>query len=178
MRRRCFFRLFALLAAPPWAAAQGEAPPAPQLARSYRGGLHLPDWLVSEKYDGVRAWWDGQALYSRTGRRLPAPAWFTEGWPRMALDGELWAGRGAFEQAQSAAARQQPDDAAWRGLRFMAFDAPRHGGPATPFAERLTALQAAIGRAGRPTLQAVPQRRVATEAELLAWLREVTRGGG
>ena len=79
MRRRRFFRLFALLAAPPWAAAQGEAPPAPQLARSYRGGLHLPDWLVSEKYDGVRAWWDGQALYSRTGRRLPAPAWFTEG---------------------------------------------------------------------------------------------------
>ena len=63
MRRRRFFRLFALLAAPPWAAAQGEAPPAPQLARSYRGGLHLPDWLVSEKYDGVRAWWDGQALY-------------------------------------------------------------------------------------------------------------------
>ena len=43
MRRRRFFRLFALLAAPPWAAAQGEAPPAPQLARSYRDGLHLPE---------------------------------------------------------------------------------------------------------------------------------------
>ena len=53
------------------------------------------------------------------------------------MDGELWAGRGRFEQAQSAAARQQPDDAAWRALRYMVFDVPAHPGT---FDERLRAL--------------------------------------
>ncbi len=180
MRRRFLLRLLCLPALPLafGAGAQEKRPPEPQLARSYRGGLHWPDWLVSEKYDGVRAWWDGQALYSRTGRRMAAPAWFTQGWPRMAIDGELWAGRGAFERAQSAAARQQPDDAAWRGLQLMAFDAPMAGGPFAPFARRLAALQEAVKKANRPTLQAVPQRRVASEAQLMAWLDEVVRGGG
>lgn len=175
LRRRALLAWLALplplLARPP----EDPLPPTPQLARTYRSGLHLPDWLVSEKYDGVRALWDGQTLRSRTGRELPAPAWFTQGWPPIALDGELWAGRGAFEQVQAAVARQQPDNAAWQRLRFMAFDAPASGGP---FSSRLAALQEAVKKAGRPTLQAAPQRRLAHESQLQAWLAEVVRGGG
>ena len=175
LRRRALLAWLALplplLARPP----EDPLPPTPQLARTYRSGLHLPDWLVSEKYDGVRALWDGQTLRSRTGRELPAPAWFTQGWPPIALDGELWAGRGAVEQVQAAVARQQPDNAAWQRLRFMAFDAPASGGP---FSSRLAALQEAVKKANLPTLQAAPQRRLAHESQLQAWLAEVVRGGG
>ena len=34
-------------------------------------------WVMSEKLDGVRGYWDGKALLSRQGLPLPAPAYFT-----------------------------------------------------------------------------------------------------
>ena len=149
--------------------------PALLLAGRYRPGIDLRDWWVSEKYDGVRAHWDGRQLRTRGGERIAAPAWFTAGWPALPMDGELWAGRGRFEHAQSAAAREQPDDAQWRALRYMVFDLPAHPGS---FDERLAALRAAASARDHTWIQAVPQRKVAGDAELQALLREVVRGGG
>ena len=149
--------------------------PALLLAGRYRPGIDLRDWWVSEKYDGVRAHWDGRQLRTRGGERIAAPAWFTAGWPALPMDGELWAGRGHFEHAQSAAAREQPDDAQWRALRYMVFDLPAHPGS---FDERLAALRAAVSALNHTWVQAVPQRKVAGDAELQALLREVVRGGG
>ena len=149
--------------------------PALLLAGRYRPGIDLRDWWVSEKYDGVRAHWDGRQLRTRGGERIAAPAWFTAGWPALPMDGELWAGRGHFEHAQSAAAREQPDDAQWRALRYMVFDLPAHPGS---FDERLAALRAAVSALNHTWAQAVPQRKVAGDAELQALLREVVRGGG
>ena len=149
--------------------------PALLLAGRYRPGIELRDWWVSEKYDGVRAHWDGRQLRTRGGERIAAPAWFTAGWPALPMDGELWAGRGRFEHAQSAAAREQPDDAQWRALRYMVFDLPAHPGS---FDERLAALRAAVSALDHTWVQAVPQRKVAGDAELQALLREVVRGGG
>ena len=83
---------------PAWVEA---APPPLWLAQMYRPGLPLADYWVSEKFDGVRGYWDGTALISRGGERIPAPAWFTQGWPSTPMDGELWAGRGRFSHAQS-----------------------------------------------------------------------------
>jgi ATP-dependent DNA ligase len=59
--------------------------------------IDLSRYWVSEKYDGVRACWDGSQLLSRAGNVIHAPAWFTARWPTTPLDGELWAGRGRFE---------------------------------------------------------------------------------
>ena len=129
--------------------------PALLLAGRYRPGIDLRDWWVSEKYDGVRAHWDGRQLRTRGGERIAAPAWFTAGWPALPMDGELWAGRGRFEHAQSAAAREQPDDAQWRALRYMVFDLPAHPGS---FDERLAALRAAVSALDLTWVQAVPQR--------------------
>ena len=159
------------------AVAQGAFADAPALllAGRYRPGIDLRDWWVSEKYDGVRAHWDGRQLRTRGGERIAAPAWFTAGWPALPMDGELWAGRGRFEHAQSAAAREQPDDAQWRALRYMVFDLPAHPGS---FDERLAALRAAVSALDHTWVQAVPQRKVAGDAELQALLREVVRGGG
>ena len=159
------------------AVAQGAFAEAPALllAGRYRPGIDLRDWWVSEKYDGVRAHWDGRQLRTRGGERIAAPAWFTAGWPALPMDGELWAGRGRFEHAQSAAAREQPDDAQWRALRYMVFDLPAHPGS---FDERLAALRAAVSALNHTWIQAVPQRKVAGDAELQALLREVVRGGG
>lgn len=152
-------------------------PPALSQAEVYREGeVELADYWVSEKYDGVRAYWDGRQLWTRGGEPIRAPAWFTAGWPSdQPLDGELWAGRGAFEQASGAARRQEPDDAQWRLLRYLVFDLPRHPGS---FTERLKALNALIPSIGHPWVQAVEQVRVADTAALQARLAAVVAAGG
>lgn len=168
--------LAAWLGGPPaLAAAIAKEPPALLLANVWRQGLPLEDYWVSEKYDGVRGYWDGQRLLSRTGRAIAAPAWFTEGWPATPMDGELWAGRGRFAHAQAVTAQSLPDDAAWRRMRFMVFDLPAAAGS---FDERLPALRAAVARIGQPWVQAVEQRKLASEAELAQLLASVVRGGG
>jgi len=100
--------------------------------------LDPSDYWISEKYDGIRAYWNGRDLLTRSGHRIRAPAWFTHGWPHEPLDGELWIGRGRFEALSSIVRDAIPDDAAWRQVRFMAFDLPAHSGP---FTQRLNRLQ-------------------------------------
>ena len=158
-----------------WVPANAAPPPALLLAQVYRPGMDLQDYWVSEKYDGVRGYWDGSALRTRGGETVHAPAWFTAGWPTTALDGELWAGRGQFAQAHSTTRQQQPGDVAWRQMRFMVFDLPAHGGT---FDQRLPALNVLVEGLHQPWVQAVPQRRVANDAALQALLHRTVRAGG
>ena len=58
-------------------------------------------WWMSEKLDGMRAWWTGSSFISRAGNAINAPSWFTAALPKVPLDGELWCGRGQFTQAVS-----------------------------------------------------------------------------
>lgn len=157
------------------AAVSAPATPALMLANVYRPGVNLDDYWVSEKFDGVRGYWDGAKLLTRGGERVNAPPWFTAGWPRVALDGELWAGRGQFPKAVSTARQQTPNDEAWRGMRFMVFDLPAHGGP---FTERIVALNGVISRIKQPWVQAVPQSKVAGHPVLLALLDKTVQDGG
>ena len=163
--------LAALTTPQPWAADV----PALLLANVYRPGMRLADYWVSEKYDGVRGYWDGHTLRTRGGETVAAPAWFTAGWPDTPMDGELWAGRGRFSHAQSTVRQQQPDDAAWREMRFMVFDLPAHGGT---FDQRLPALNKLVESLDQPWVQAVPQQRVASDAALQKLLLRTVRAGG
>ena len=172
--RRFLSITLALLAAPAGAASQPELP-APTLAGVYREGFDLTRYWVSEKLDGVRARWDGAALYSRRGNRLHAPPWFVEGFPAEPLDGELWLGRGTFEKLSGVVRRAVPDDDAWRGVRFMVFDLPAH--PAD-FDGRLRRLRELFAGIASPRLGLVEQFRVADHTELLAALDRVVALGG
>lgn len=165
------------LAWPALATASGTATAAPavMLAKVYRPGIALQAYWLSEKYDGLRAVWDGRQLRSRGGETIAAPAWFTAQWPVEPLDGELWAGRGRFEETLSTVRRQTPDDEAWRRVRYMVFDMPAHPGT---FTERIAAYHAQVQRIGQPWVQAVPQERVASHDELMVRLDRVVREGG
>lgn len=158
-----------------WPLAAQAAPPPLMLAGVYRPGMRLDGCWVSEKYDGMRAYWDGQALWSRGGERIVAPPWFTVGWPAVPLDGELWAGRGRFEFTVSTVRRQQPDSAAWRAIRFMVFDLPARPGT---FDERLAALRRLLLRPEVPWLLPVPQQRATTHVALMTRLQRTVRGRG
>src|SRR5882724_11541758 len=93
------------------------------LAESWDNATDLSEWWMSEKLDGVRAYWDGKQFLSRQGNRYHAPAWFTGGLPLEPLDGELWIGRKKFQRTVSIVRRQDESDL-WKELTYVVFDAP------------------------------------------------------
>jgi len=153
------------------------APPPLQLAEVLHDGddIELSAYWVSEKLDGVRGYWDGTALWTRGGTRIAVPASFTAGWPRVPLDGELWAGRGRFALASSIVRRSDADEQAWQALRFCIFDLPAEPGP---FDARLTKLRALFAQGLPTTLMLVEQFRVATPAALRARRDAIVAQGG
>ncbi|MBC7649306.1 MAG: DNA ligase [Vitreoscilla sp.] len=159
--------------ATPVSLAQPSKPPL-MLANVYHPGVQLADYWVSEKYDGVRGFWDGQKLLTRGGQAINAPAWFTANWPATPMDGELWAGRGQFQKAVSTVRQQTPDESAWRGIQFMVFDLPAEPGT---FNERLSSLNTVVGKLAVPWVQAVPQSKVASHAALQTQLKQITKLG-
>ncbi len=154
--------------------ADGHAPLF-TLAKHYHDDIDVTRYWVSEKLDGVRAYWNGQQLVSRGGHFYPAPTWFAEGFPPQALDGELWIGRGRFEDVLSTVRDSTPDEHAWRQVRFMVFDLPLAG---LPLSERLSRLIALLDRYPSPFLQPLAQSRVTDKAQLMARLQRVVAAGG
>ena len=179
MQRRFLLLVIGLALAAPLqsvAAAPGQVvAPALMLANVYRDGTVLADYWVSEKYDGLRGYWDGQALWTRGGERIAVPAWFTAGWPKVPMDGELWAGHGQFAKAMSTVRQQTPNDDAWRALRFMVFDLPAHGGT---FTERIPELNGMVSRIDQLWVQAVVQSKVASPQALRSLLARTVKNGG
>ena len=171
--RACLVLLLCLVL---FAPAPGSAqPPALMLATDYQPGVPVAEYWVSEKFDGVRGHWDGRALWTRGGSRIDAPGWFVAGWPEVALDGELWIGRGRFDEVSGIVRARHRDEAAWRQVRFMVFDLPGHPGG---FDQRLLRLRALLAGAGVAWLQPVPQQRFADAAALQARLQAVVAAGG
>ncbi len=162
---------FSLTAA--FVSASGGAPEV-TLASIYKGGTDVSSYLVSEKLDGVRAYWDGEKLVSRRGNVFFPPDWFTKGFPSEPMDGELWVARNSFERTVSIVRRGAPHNG-WKDVKYMVFDLPgRKGG----FQKRFKVLERVIGAAGNSRLRATRQFRVSGEAELMRELERVTASGG
>jgi DNA ligase-1 len=155
--------------------AQPAAVPALLLANVYNQQIDPTLYLVSEKYDGVRALWDGTTLRFRSGRTVPAPAWFTAKLPKQALDGELWLGRGQFDALSTIVRREVALDDEWKQVRFMVFELPDAPGS---FAERALTIRDLVQRTGWAQLQAVEQTRVADRKALQRRLADTVAGGG
>lgn len=159
----------------PMAALAAEAAPELLLAREAKPAQSPAGYLVSEKFDGVRALWDGRRLRFRGGGEVKAPAWFTAALPTQALDGELWLGRGRFDELSALVRREQPVDAEWRSVRYLVFELPAAPGS---FAQRAEALRALVAKAQQPALQAVEQRLLPDAQALAQRLNEVVAQGG
>jgi DNA ligase-1 len=152
-----------------------EAAPGLMRASPYHPGIDVAAHWVSEKLDGVRARWREGQLITRSGWLVNAPAAFMHGWPEVELDGELWAGRGRFEQTSATVRRYAGNDTDWHTLRFMVFDLPGHPGA---FSDRWLALQSLANAFASPTWGLVAQTRLANAAELQAHLAQVVAEGG
>ncbi|HEY7086765.1 MAG TPA: DNA ligase [Tepidisphaeraceae bacterium] len=121
------------------AEAEAKAKAAPVLlAETWDGNLDPSGWWMSEKLDGVRAYWDGSKFLSRLGNLIHAPDWFIAGFPNHPLDGELFLARKSFQKTVAIVRRQDKSDH-WKQIKFLIFDAPAGGGS---FEERLQLIEA------------------------------------
>jgi DNA ligase-1 len=170
---RCSRRTALLaLAASSWSPS---ARATPLLADLCRDDIDPAPYLVSEKYDGVRALWDGRTLRHRSGRAVPAPEAFLASLPACPLDGELWLGRGRFD-ALSAIVRTTPAAAErWADVHYLVFELPGAGGT---FAERADQIVGVVRSAAPSPVQAVAQARMSDRAALRRRLSEVVATGG
>jgi DNA ligase 1 len=149
--------------------------PALLLANLWRAELDPSAYLVSEKFDGVRALWDGKVLRFRSGREVAAPSWFLAKLPAEKLDGELWLGRDRFEELSGIARKGVPDDGEWQTIRYMIFELPEAEGT---FAQRTVRVRQIVAAANWPQLVAVEQKRFASHALLQRELKRVVLEGG
>lgn len=147
-----------------------------QLAHVYNRATanDIGDYLVSEKYDGIRAIWTGQRLVTRQNNVIHAPAWFTAPLPDVWLDGELWTQRQDFENVSAAVRTQTPDDMRWQQVTYMVFDQPDSR---LPFATRYANYQALVQSLGVSHVQAVEQRQFSSSQALDQHLNAMVKQG-
>jgi len=122
------------------------------LAQTFKPGkFSVAGWYVSEKLDGMRAYWDGgisrgipsglvpyantvknyrlkaeeiaTGLWSRSGKVIHAPDDWLNKLPPFPLDGELFLGRGRFQELTSIVSKIIPG-LEWNEVRFKVIDSP------------------------------------------------------
>lgn len=147
----------ALFCIHPSAISETNNPPKILLAKSYQSHINLEKYWVSEKLDGVRAYWDGTKLISRQGNVFTTPKWFTESLPKDHLDGELWLGRGRFEKVSGLVRRRSSNTSDWENIRYMVFDLPNSP---YSFDQRLKTLRKVINAINKKHIKLVPQYKI------------------
>lgn len=159
---------FALLLSTPFVAAEM------MLAQVYSPAIDVSGWLMSEKLDGVRGYWDGQRLLSKNGNRLYPPEVFVRDLPPFPVEGELWGGRSTFEQTVSIVKKQQPHNG-WLQLKFAIFDVPQRDGR---FIERLARATEWFAAHQTPYAYVIPQVKVLDAEHLQQELKRIEQLGG
>ncbi|MGB3727197.1 MAG: DNA ligase [Glaciecola sp.] len=144
-----------------------------QLATLYKGE-DVKQYLISEKYDGIRAVWKDGVLRTRSGNVIHAPSWFTQALPNVWLDGELWYQRGNFEYVASTVTKQIPVDEQWQNIRYMVFDAPDFS---HTFEQRYAHYLLLVLQMNVSYIQAVKQFELSDEEALQKVLREYEAKG-
>ena len=131
---------------------------------------------MSEKLDGVRAFWDGEKLVSRSGNIFPAPKFFIKDFPKTELDGELWSKRGDFSNVSSIVNTKKgsvmPDsnrESRWQELTYNIFEVPNAVGTLT---ERLSKVKES------KYIKIIKQIKVKNRQHLNEFLRSVEKKGG
>jgi len=138
------------------------------LLNKYSKDMNVTSWYMSEKLDGVRAYWDGEKLISRNGKVFFAPVFFTEEFPKHKLDGELWSKRSDFSNISSIVNRKKPHDG-WKNLTYNIFEVPDAKG---------TLLQRLKNVKTSKYIKVIKQMKVKNKKHLDEFLKSIEKKGG
>lgn len=145
-----------------------------QKARPYTGNEYITGWVMSEKLDGIRGYWDGSRLLTRKGRALHPPPWFIKNFPAFELDGELWSKQGAFEFIQSVVLDADPGPG-WETINYHIFEVPNQQGT---FFQRLDRVKKWFAAYPNPHVRVIPQVLIQDKSDLERFMVEVESKGG
>lgn len=134
------------------------------------------NWWLSEKYDGVRALWNGKEFYSRSGKTISnIPKYFKENIPSTYLDGELWIQYGKFHEVSSLLFRNSIKVELWKNVKYMVFDLPSLSN--MPYEQRITALSALEGELPSH-VKVVPPVQCKGKEDLMEYFNGIINAGG
>ena len=142
-----------------------------QHAKIYKD-QNISGWIMSEKLDGIRGYWNGKAMVSKNGKKLFTPESFTENFPPFALDGELWSRRQNFEAIQSKVLRHS---GSWEGISYNIFEVPNAKGN---FFARINRAKQWFKNHQNPYVHIIPQYTCQNTQDLDQYLDEVISNGG
>ena len=126
---------------------------------------NITDWVMSEKLDGIRAYWDGTNLISRGGKIIHAPLWFTKNYPPFEIDGELWTKRGDFENISSIV-RDKIPSSDWKYITHNIFEVPNAKGG---LFQRLNLVK----RYENEYIKIIPQIKIKNKNHLKKYLKKI-----
>ncbi len=128
---------------------------------------------MSEKLDGVRGYWNGKELVSRSGKAFAVPDWFTKNFPPFEIDGELWTKRGDFEHISSIVNKKKPHDG-WKEIRYNIFEVPHQKGG---LLVRLSVLEKWLAKHHSKFIKIIPQKVCKGQEDLKLELKRVEQLG-
>jgi len=104
-------------------------------------------WWVSEKLDGIRAFWDGKKSFllcnGHAGKKLSTPQWFIKSFPDIPLDGHLWIGAsGSFPKQLANVCDWEETNEQWKQVKYRVFDTTHSQ---LKFEERIDMLYSKVG---------------------------------
>jgi len=134
----------------------------------YSEDINVTSWYMSEKLDGVRAYWDGEKLVSRNGKIFKAPKFFTKGFPKRELDGELWTKRGDFSHISSIV-NTKLSKLEWKELTYNIFEVSNAAGTLNERLNRVKESQ---------YIRVIEQIKVKNKKHLDSFLKSVEKKGG
>lgn len=144
------------------------------LPQVYEDNIQVIGWLMSEKLDGIRGYWDGEQLFSKNGHIFHPPPAFTRDLPPFPLEGELWGGRGTFEKTVSIVKKQIPHDG-WLDIQFAIFDVPQEPGR---FSSRIEKAKNWFSSHPSRFAFVIPQKNITETSQLRDELQRVEKLGG
>jgi DNA ligase-1 len=146
-----------------------------QLANRYHDQINLAQYWISEKFDGVRGYWDGTQMMSRQGNIIQTPIWFVAELPKTPLDGELWLGRGQFDRLSGIIRRHHINEADWRLIKYLIFDLPASE---QIFDLRIEAIKSIVKEVNRSHILPVVQFKLDDHSVLLETLDRIVKNKG
>jgi DNA ligase-1 len=140
-----------------------------QKPMTYKGDENLNGWVMSEKLDGIRAYWNGKELQTRKGKKIYVPKWFLKNFPTFELDGELWSKREDFENIQSIVMDKTPTKK-WQNITYNIFEVPNQKGD---FFERLKKAQIWFEKFPNKQVKIIQQIKVKDKPHLDNYLKKI-----
>jgi DNA ligase-1 len=146
----------------------GGQKPSLWLLESYRD-QNISGWVMSEKLDGIRAYWDGERLITRGGKTIHAPKWFTQHYPPFPIDGELWTKRKDFEHIASIVRDRTPSEK-WKEIKHYIFEVPHAKGDLFDRLEKAKAYENRV-------IKILPQIKIKDKKHLESFHKELELKG-